>query len=226
MKTIGIIGAMESEIELLTKTVKCDIKEYAHTKFYVGEYGANKVVIACSGIGKVNSALTAQNMITTFGAEKIINTGIAGGLSANLGVGDVVVSSKLTYHDFTLRFLTYQYPNTEYFKADAELVNIAKAVCAEAGERVNVGEIVSGDTFVSDAETKNKIIAANPEALCVEMEGASIAHVCARNDIPFVVIRTLSDNADDNADFNFDKFEKETAEISAKTTLKIVENIK
>ncbi len=226
MKRIGIIGAMESEVELLKGTLlSCDTKEYAHTTFYTGRHGNHELVVACSGIGKVNAACTAQVMIDRFGVDCIVNTGIAGGLSDELSVGDVVISHTLSYHDFTLRFLTYRYPFAETFTADNALIEAAADACEAAGGiRYVVKNIVSGDAFVTDSALKNDI-KSRTDAYCVEMEGAAIAHVCAMNDIPFVVIRTISDNADDNAAFSFEQFEKETAALSAKIVLSMAESL-
>ncbi|SDN48692.1 5'-methylthioadenosine/adenosylhomocysteine nucleosidase [Acetanaerobacterium elongatum] len=226
MKRIGIIGAMESEVELLKSTLSgCDTREIAHTAFYIGTHGSHELVVACSGIGKVNAACTAQIMIDRLGVDCIINTGIAGGLSDELSVGDVVISSVLSYHDFTLKFLTYRYPFTESFTADNTLIETATDACEHIGNiRYVVKEIVSGDAFVTDSKLKNDI-KSRTEAYCVEMEGAAIAHTCAMNDIPFVVIRTISDNADDNAAFSFEQFEKKTAAISAKIVLAMAEHI-
>ena len=227
MTKIGIIGAMESEVELIKNTLtSCVTKEIAHTTFYIGTHGETEIVLACSGIGKVNSACTAQIMIDMFGVGSIVNTGIAGGLASEVAVSDVVISNTLTYHDFTLRFLTYRYPFTEHFTADETLVQAAKNACETIGGiRYFVKNIVSGDAFVTDSTLKNEI-KSKTDAYCVEMEGASIAHTCAINDIPFVVIRTISDNADDNAEFSFEKFAEETAVISAKIVLSMVENLK
>ncbi len=220
MKTIGIIGAMDSEVALLTEALSHgEKKEYAHNTFVVGDYGDNRLVVACSGIGKVNSACTAQIMIDRFVVDCIINTGIAGGLSENVHVGDVVISDTLTYHDFTLRFLTYRYPFTEHFTADKRLIEAAEKACESLGGiNYYVKNIVSGDQFITDSAVKNRIREGS-DAYCVEMEGASIAHACAMNDVPFVVIRTVSDNADDDAEMTFDQFAEQTARVSAKIVL-------
>ncbi len=220
MRTIGIIGAMESEVALLTEALAHGEKtEYAHNTFVVGDYGNNRLVVACSGIGKVNSACTAQIMVDRFHVDCIINTGIAGGLADEVKVGDVVISHTLTYHDFTLRFLTYRYPFAEQFTADKTMIDAAIEACKSHGDiNYYVKNIVSGDQFVTESAVKERIRAAS-DAYCVEMEGASIAHTCAMNDIPFVVIRTVSDNADDDAEMSFEQFAEQTARISAKIVL-------
>ncbi len=226
MKTIGIIGAMESEVALLTEALSHgEKKEYAHNTFVVGDYGTNRLVVACSGIGKVNSACTAQIMANQFHVDCIINTGIAGGLADEVSVGDVVISDTLTYHDFTLRFLTYRYPFTERFTADKALINAAVEACNELRNiTYYVKNIVSGDQFVTESAVKNRIREGS-DAYCVEMEGASIAHACAMNDIPFVVIRTVSDNADDDAEMTFEQFAEQTARVSARIVLAMSEKI-
>ncbi len=220
MKTIGVIGAMQSEVVLLTEALAHgEQKEYAHTAFVTGIYGKNRLVAACSGIGKVNSACTAQIMIDRFGVDCIINTGIAGGLSDGVRIGDVVISDTVTYHDFTLRFLTYRYPFTEQFQADERLTDAAKAACDAVGDITYYHKnIVSGDQFVTDRALKDSIRKYS-DAYCVEMEGAAIAHACAMNDVPFVVIRTISDNADDEATVTFDEFAEQTARVSARIVL-------
>lgn len=224
MKTIGVIGAMDSEVALLAEALSHGEKtEYAHNTFITGAYGKHRLVVACSGIGKVNSACTAQILIDRFGADCVINTGIAGGLADRVRVGDVVISRTLTYHDFTLRFLTYRYPFTERFHADTALIEAASAACRHlCGITSYVHDIVSGDQFITDSETKNRI-RASFDAYCVEMEGASIAHACAMNDVPFVVIRTISDNADDNAEDTFEQFAAQTAKTSARIVLAMAE---
>ena len=226
MKTIGIIGAMESEVALLTEALSHgEKKEYAHNTFVVGDYGRNRLVVACSGIGKVNSACTAQIMADRFDVDCIINTGIAGGLADEVNVGDVIISDTLTYHDFTLRFLTYRYPFTERFAADKALIDAAAGACDELQNiTYYVKNIVSGDQFVTESAVKKRIREAS-DAYCVEMEGASIAHACAMNDIPFVVIRTVSDNADDEAEMTFEQFAEQTARVSARIVLAMTDKI-
>ena len=228
MNTIGVIGAMETEVELLKGSLTdCEQKEFAHTSFFVGQYCGKRLVVACSGIGKVNAACTSQIMIDRFGVDCVINTGIAGGLSGKVAVGDVVVSKTMYYHDFELRFLTYRYPFTERFDADAVLVEAAKRACTAAGiSRLFVEDITTGDAFVTDSALKKDIVERASTAYCVEMEGAAIAHACAINDVPFVVIRTISDNADDNAEFSFEQFAEKTAQISSRLVLAMAGELK
>lgn len=213
MKRIGIIGAMGCEIELLrarmenvTETVR------AGRTFHHGTLSGVDTVLVCSGIGKVNSAMTAQMLIDLFEVDAIINTGIAGG-AGPAKVRDVVVSTELTYHDMSQRILALYWPNLEYFTADETLCRLAAKAC-EGRVNCHIGRIVTGDQFIDSSEVKADIVA-RLDPLAVEMEGGAIAHVCAGNQIPFVVIRCISDNADDGAEMSYETFEKLAADDAA-----------
>ncbi|MBQ4051646.1 MAG: 5'-methylthioadenosine/adenosylhomocysteine nucleosidase [Oscillospiraceae bacterium] len=213
MKKIGIIGAMGSEIELLrarmenvTETIR------AGRTFYSGKLGGTETVLVCSGIGKVNSAMTAQMLIDLFETDAIINTGVAGGAGA-AKVRDVVVSTELTYHDMDQDILAQGWPNVKYFTADEKLRALAVKAC-EGRVTCHEGLIATGDQFIGSADVKADIVA-RLSPLAVEMEGGSIAHVCAGNGIPFVVIRCISDNADDGAEMSFETFVKLAADDAA-----------
>ena len=204
---IGIIGAMESEVESIfanmTSKEKININNLT---FYKGLLFNKDVVVVKCGIGKVNAALCTQLLILTFKVDKIINTGIAGATGKGLNIYDFVVSSQAVYHDFDTSFFGYklgQVPGMEEtFKADEELQKLALQAFEKSelakNHKIQNGLIASGDQFISGGERKSFIIN-NFHPLCVEMEGCAIAHTCFANNIPFVIIRCMSDCADDSA---------------------------
>lgn len=209
---IGIIGAMDEEIEILLKNI--DIKsvdEKANMKFNAGNLWGNDVVVVRSGIGKVNAAVCAQILIDDYNADKIINVGVAGGMGENIFPGDVVIGDTLVQHDVDTSMFgdkLGQIPRLEVFdfKADENLVKLAKDAC-EKNTSYNsfVGRIVSGDQFIASLE-KIEWLKKEFDAICCEMEGASIAHVCHLNHVPFVIIRSISDNASNGAHIDYEKF--------------------
>lgn len=204
---IGIIGAMESEVESIfanmTSKEKININKLT---FYKGLLFNKDVVVVKCGIGKVNAALCTQLLILTFKVDKIINTGIAGATGKGLNIYDFVVSSQAVYHDFDTSFFGYklgQVPGMEEtFKADEDLQKLALQAFEKSelakNHKIQNGLIASGDQFISGGERKSFIIN-NFHPLCVEMEGCAIAHTCFANNIPFVIIRCMSDCADDSA---------------------------
>lgn len=204
---IGIIGAMESEVESIfanmTSKEKININNLT---FYKGLLFNKDVVVVKCGIGKVNAALCTQLLILTFKVDKIINTGIAGATGKGLNIYDFVVSSQAVYHDFDTSFFGYklgQVPGMEEtFKADEDLQKLALQAFEKSelakNHKIQNGLIASGDQFISGGERKSFIIN-NFHPLCVEMEGCAIAHTCFANNIPFVIIRCMSDCADDSA---------------------------
>jgi adenosylhomocysteine nucleosidase len=226
---LGIIGAMEQEVETLLEQME---NKHAVTKagstFYEGKLaGLDAVVVQC-GIGKVNAALCVQILCDCFAVTHVVNTGIAGSLCADLDIGDLVISRDAIHHDFDLRFWgrpVGQVPGLDViaFPADEALVNAAFA----AAEGVNpghtkIGRVASGDQFICSAEQKDAIIA-NTQAVCAEMEGASIAHTAYRNGVPFVIVRAISDKADNSAEMDYPTFEALAAERCAQVTMKLAE---
>jgi len=231
VKNIGIIGAMAEEIALIKE--KMDIissKEIVGLEFHMGKMHGKTVVLVCSGIGKVNAATCTQALIDMYGVDYIINVGVAGGLAAELDIGDVVISSDLVHHDMDCVGFGYEpgiIPRleTSFFVADAELVRIAKEACeAVTDKKAFVARIGSGDQFVSDSQAKARIWNTF-EAYCVEMEGAAIAQTAFLNKIPFVVIRAISDKANEEATVSFDKFVAMAAKNSSDTVEEIVKAI-
>lgn len=218
MKKIGIIGAMELEVQVLKERMEIRSKlEKASMEFLEGTLSGAEVVVVRSGIGKVNAALCAQILCDCFQVTHIINTGIAGSLKNEINIGDVVVSTDALHHDMDVQ--VFGYPLGEVpqmgclaFQADAGLVQLASACCKEVNPDIEVyqGRIVSGDQFISDKGVKSKLIQ-NFQGYCVEMEGAAIAHAAYLNHVPFVIIRAISDKADDSAQMAYPAFEKAAA---------------
>ena len=227
MIKLGIIGAMELEVETLLRVLE-DKKETRHagSAFYEGKLEGLDVVIVQCGVGKVNAALCAQILISVFGVTHIVNTGIAGSLCAELDIGDLVVSRDAMYHDFDCVHFGYEMGkvpgmDTVSFPADEKLMEYAFA----AAESVNpghtrIGRVASGDLFVAEKAAKDRIIE-RTQALCTEMEGAAIAHAAYRSKVPVVILRAISDKADDSAEMDYPTFERIAAHRCAGVTMKM-----
>ena len=210
--TIGIIAAMAEELEILLKDLILESKkEKANMTFHKGAlYGKDVVAVVC-GIGKVNSAICTQILVSEYNVDKVINVGVAGGIGKEIYPGDIVVAENLVQHDMdTTAFgdKMGQIPrlDTFDFKCDEKMVALAKKACEEISE-INsfTGRIASGDQFVANIE-KIQWLDKEFGAISCEMEGASIAQVCYLNSIPFVVIRSISDNANNGAHMDYQKF--------------------
>ena len=213
---IGIIGAMEDEVAALKEAMEVqETIEKASMVFCKGMLCGKEVVVVRSGIGKVNAGICTQILADRFGVDRLINTGIAGSLDAKIDIGDIVISTDALHHDMDATEFGYpvgQVPRMETlsFPADEELVK--KAV--KASEKVNpdihtfTGRIASGDQFIASREVKEKIIQ-NFHPLCVEMEGAGIAHAASLNQISYVIIRAISDKADNSAHVDYPTFERQ-----------------
>ena len=224
MKKLGIIGAMTMEVETLVSSMENAVsKEIAGSTFYEGMLeGLPAVVVQC-GVGKVNAALCAQILCTAFGVTHLVNTGIAGSLCAQLDIGDLVVSQDAMYHDFDCVHFSYPYGqvpgmDTVALPADEGLMAYAFAA-AEAIHpgHTRIGRVASGDQFIADQSKKDFIIE-KTQALCTEMEGAAIAQTAYRNRVPFVVIRAISDKADNSAEMDYPTFETLSAHRCAQVT--------
>ena len=199
MTKIGLLGAMPREIELLCARMTDRTETMCGgVTFYQGTLAGHPVVLCCAGMGKAQAAAAVQLLVSVFGAEAIVFSGIAGNMTSRLGIGDVVIGGTVVYHDGEPRMFAESYPHLEEFHSDARLVRAAERACAEAGVKCLVGRIATGDCFVGDSVTKNAI-AAKCAPDCVEMEGAAVAHIAAKNDVPFVILRAMSDNADEAA---------------------------
>lgn len=216
MGTIGIIGAMEVEVETLKEKMQVqNIGKKAGMEFCEGILEGQPAVIVRSGVGKVNAAVCTQILIDDFQVEAVINTGIAGSLKAEINIGDLVVSKDLVQHDMDAVNFGYapgQIPqmNVFSFPADEKLTALACEVCREVNPEIQVfhGRIVSGDQFVEDKKVKERI-AGSFGGYCTEMEGAAIAQAAYLNQVPFVVLRAISDKADDSASMDYPTFEKQ-----------------
>lgn len=228
MKKIGIIGAMELEVETLkAHLTDLTITTKANMEFNEGKLGDVSVVVVRSGIGKVNAALCVQILVDHFSVTHIMNTGVAGSLKAELNIGDIVISTDAVYHDVDVQIFGYQLGEvpqlgTREFLADPTLIEKAKSSCQLVNPDVSVvtGRVVSGDQFISSKEVKERIIK-NFDGYCTEMEGAAIAQASYLNHIPFVIIRAISDKADDSAEMDYPTFERQAAEHCAR----LVENL-
>ena len=213
MTKLGIIGAMALEVE----TQKSEMSNLIVTKkagmeFYDGVLEGLPVVVVQCGVGKVNAAMCAQVLCDCFQVTHLVNTGIAGSLCADLDIGDLLISNDAMYHDFDVQHFGYEMGEVPgmgvlTFAADEEMISYAVA----AAEAVNpghsrIGRVASGDMFVAEKAVKESIIA-KTQALCTEMEGAAIAHVAFRNQLPFVILRAISDKADDSAEMDYPTFE-------------------
>lgn len=222
---IGIIGAMPSELVDIREALgEGKIEKKNGFEFHINEYLGKKIITCCSGIGKVNSALCAQNLISEYKPDYLINAGIAGGMDSQIHVCDIVISTEVCYHDLLERFLDNYPPFNSHFKTDEGLVNKAVKACKELGYNSFLGRIVSGEIFVTDSVLKKEIKDKfNPYA--VDMESASVGHCAFLNNIPFVTLRCISDNADDEGAMSFEKFEKIAAKRVAEITFNILKEI-
>lgn len=232
MSKIGIIGAMELEVETLkSKMNNSNIIKKAGMEFFEGTLSGAQVVIVRCGVGKVNAALCVQILADVFNVTHVINTGVAGSLNAKLDIGDILISKDAVHHDVDVTIFGYalgEVPQlgTREFQADENLINLAKASCERVNPQLHavIGRVVSGDQFISGNEIKEKLINTF-QGDCAEMEGASIAHGAFLNGIPFVIIRAISDKADNSAEMDYPAFERAAAEHSARLVEDLVKNI-
>ena len=231
VQTIAVVGAMEQEIELLRESM-ANVKHVSFGKFsaYEGELAGKRRVLVLSGIGKVNAAVSTSWVIHQFAPDCIINTGSAGGLGKGLKVGDVVIGETVAHHDVDVTAFGYvwgQVPQLPAaFASDENLIRQAeKAAQVFEGAAVTQGLIVSGDRFVHSSEGVAEIRSHFPEVKAVEMEAAAIAQTCHQLEVPFVIIRAVSDSADEKADISFEEFLKTAAVSSAKMVTEIVKSL-
>ena len=231
MTKLGIIGAMREEVETLVDKLE-DVKTQVHawSTYYEGKLEGCDVVVVQCGVGKVNAAMCAQILCSCYGVTHLVNTGIAGSLCAELDIGDLVVSKDAMYHDVDCNAFGYpsgKVPGMDViaFPADEKLMEAAFA----AAEAVNpghtkVGRVASGDQFVASKELKEKIISLT-QGLCTEMEGAAIAQTAYRNGIPYVILRAISDKADDSAEMDYPTFERIAAHRCAAVATALAKNL-
>jgi adenosylhomocysteine/aminodeoxyfutalosine nucleosidase len=226
---IAIMGAMPEEVApILEKIGTYSTVEYAGNKYYEGKYNGLEVVVAYSKIGKVFSTLTATTLIEHFGCEKLLFSGVAGAVNPELKVGDLIVATKLSQHDLDITAFGHPFgyvpEGAVFVEADSNLIEISKSVAQSLGKTVREGIIATGDQFVANEERKNWIGEIfNADAL--EMEGGSVAVVCNALNVPFFILRAISDAADMDASFSFDEFLETSAIESAEFVIKMLDAI-
>ena len=229
---LGIIGAMDVEVATLkAKMESVTTATHASSAYFEGILEGTPAVVVQCGVGKVNAALCAQILCSVYGVTHIVNTGIAGSLCADLNIADLVVSQDAMYHDFDCVHFGYEMgkvPGMDVvaFPANEQMIAAAfDAAEAENPGHTKIGRIASGDLFVAAKPAKEAIIA-KTGALCTEMEGAAIAHTAYRNGVPFVILRAISDKADDSAEMDYPSFEALAARRCAAVTCRLAASLK
>lgn len=218
MEKTGIIGAMETEVASLKSDMKItSTKTIAGMEFCEGTLDGKAVVVVQCGMGKVNAGICAHTLIHTFGVTQVINTGVAGSLDSAIDIGDIVVSTDAVQHDYDVSPIGFQrgeipYTGLTAFPADETLRARAVRAVQEAAPEVRVfeGRVCSGDQFIASREQKETILA-NFGGECCEMEGGAIAQACYLSETPFVIIRAISDKADDSEEMSYQVFEEAAA---------------
>ena len=232
---IGIIGAMEVEISLLTQALdqsgSIRKQTFAGMTFHEGRIGSTDVVVVRSGVGKVNAAICVQILADRFHVTHLLNTGVAGSLDNRLDIGDLAVSTEAVHHDVDATVFGYQpgeipQLGTTAFPADPFLRKAAAAACRKAAPDIKLleGRVVSGDQFISSRARKEEIKSVFG-GLCTEMEGAAIAQAAWLNGLPFVILRAISDKADDSVSVSYDQFESKAARDCAGIVLFLLKSI-
>ncbi|MBP1932928.1 5'-methylthioadenosine/adenosylhomocysteine nucleosidase [Ammoniphilus resinae] len=228
---IGIIGAMDEEIQLFKEGMQgVSETQKAGITYYSGTFGEKEIVLCKSGVGKVNASVCTQILIDQFGVNAVVFTGVAGALNPSLEIGDIVVSSECLHHDMDATALGFRkgeipFASHSIFRADGRLVQLAEEASRNVVEgKTLTGRILSGDQFVADrglVQNLHKELSGD----CTEMEGAAVAQVCVMNQVPFVIIRSMSDKADGSAHVNFTEFTHLASERSYQIVAKMVEGM-
>ena len=244
---IGILGAEQQETALLQDVLNGKMKKIATATFYEGNIGELEVVLVHSGIGKVNATIATQILITEFKVNYVINTGIAGSLDPSLNIFDIVCSIDAIEHDVDATFFGYErgqvpqskspfYPSDPYLaqlmlKAFSSIKMDAKVTGRFSPDDANIvkhiklvmGRVASGDIFVTNKSMKDRLHK-DTEAICVEMEGAAVAHTCVANNVPYLILRCISDLADKEnvVMLSYDDFSKKAAFLSSRIVLKLL----
>lgn len=227
---IGIIAAMEQELELLVDQLQ-ESSSHIHlgNTYHIGQLAHHEVVLVQSGVGKVMSAMSVAVLAEVFKADAVINTGSAGAVAEGLGIGDVVIADKLAYHDVDLTAFGYKYGQMSaqplYFSADEGFVQHFQEVLRQDKINSKVGLIATGDSFIAGQDKIDVIKSNFPQVLAVEMEGAAIAQAAHSIGLPFIVIRAMSDTAAHDANITFDEFIITAGRQSAKVLLKFLEQL-
>ncbi|CAI3314461.1 5'-methylthioadenosine/adenosylhomocysteine nucleosidase [Enterococcus cecorum] len=223
---------MDQEVKILKEKMEAPMSwERAGVLFVSGTLGKHDVIVVRSGIGKVAASVTTSLLIQQYGVNMVINTGSAGGIGEGLQVGDVVFSEKLAYFDVDVTGFGYEYGQLPagmplYFEASKYIINEMKKAAEKTGQQVRSGLIVTGDSFVNSPEKIAEIKSHFPEALACEMEGAAIAQTARQFNIPFLVVRAISDTADHQATMSFDEFIDEAGKRSAEMVIEFLNTIK
>lgn len=231
----GIIGAMQEEIAPVKAALDVTAtRTLAGIEYYSGALGGRDVILACGGIGKVNAAVCAQIMINVFAVDRILFTGVAGGIAPDLAIGDIVISTDTAYYDMDVSALGYELgmiPRLQlrFFPADPELVSRCRAAADHLPpharpDNIVTGRILTGDSFIADPDQALRLRRALA-GHCLDMESAAVAHVCTLNNIPFVIIRSLSDRADTRADVDYRASIRLAAANAAALTLAAVRSL-
>ena len=232
IKTIGISGAMEEEVAALKEKMTIEeVRTTAGMEFCRGICEGQQVVVVRSGIGKVNAAVCTQILCDLFGVSAIINTGVAGSLRNEINIGDIVLSEDALQHDMDATGFGYEpgvipRMETSVFKGDEELIALAEKVCREVNPDIQTfrGRVVSGDQFISDKAVKERIDRLF-SGYCTEMEGAAIAQTAWLNQVPFLVIRAISDKADGSAEMDYSEFEMKAIEHTVRLVTGMLQNM-
>lgn len=224
---LAIMGAMVEEITPLLECFESyTCEEFAKNKYYITSYKGIDVVIAYSKIGKVNASLTATTLIEKYGAEKLLFSGVAGAINPSLKIGDLIVATKLAQHDLDITAFGHPHgfvpEGAVFVETDKALMAVAKKVALERKIPLQEGVIATGDQFICNEEKKNWI-GTTFDADALEMEGASVAVVCDALNVPFCILRAISDAADMDAGFSFDTFLESSAKQSAHFMMAILD---
>ena len=225
MRRIGIIGAMEEEVNIIKgKLEEVKVRQIAGMDFHEGCLKGKPVVVVHSGIGKVNGAICTQILVDVYQINGVINTGVAGSLRNEIDIADIVLSTDALQHDMDATGFGYEVGviprmKESVFPADPELIKLAEEICRTqiSGIGVHIGRIVSGDQFISDQSKKDWLVSTF-EGYCTEMEGAAIAQAAYLNRIPFLIIRAISDKADHSAEMSYSEFEA----LAIQSTVKLL----
>ena len=228
---IAVIGAMEEEVELLREEIEsASSSVIANCEFIEGVVGKHQIVLVKSGIGKVNAAMATTLLLERFKPDVVLNTGSAGGFLETLEVGAVVISDEVIHHDVDVTAFGYEHGQVPglpvAYKADDKLVKLAVAAVEEIGEHAHaIGLIASSDSFMSDPGHVEKVRGLFPSMIAAEMEAAAVAQVCHQFEMPFVIIRALSDIAGKKAPVSFDEFLPVAARHSTAIVLRVISKL-
>ena len=221
----GIIAALDAELELIVRVMEVERTQSVYgVKFYIGKIGRSKVAAVCSSIGTINAAACASVLVRELGADALVNIGVAGSTCGEMKILDVVISDEVIFHDVDAEIIPKYYPFRKSFPADQKLIALAEQSISQMQGRTfgyKVGRIATGDVFVNDLALKNDIIA-RTAPLCVEMEGAAIGQIAYMSGLPFLVIRSLSDDSGEGAHISFESFLQQAANNSAGIVLKMI----